>query len=130
MDYELTFDCIMHGIDSINNRYQHIANKYNLSFNSIKIIELLFKKELTQTNICTELKLAKSTIHSAILLLEKEGIIEYVDINNKEKNIILTKKGLSLAKDINKDILEMKKDIIERINKDDLNHIINAFFKL
>lgn len=79
----------------VNASYAVIAQKYNMSYNTLMIIYILDDCDhVTQKDICEKMYLSKSTVNGLLKDLKSRGYVELVQgRNKKEKYIVFTEEG-------------------------------------
>lgn len=111
--------------------YHKISVHYNLSDSSFWILYTLYenKQGYTQKEICSDWYFSKQTINSSIKDLENKKYIElkYENNNKKNKKICLTELGLEIAKNTVKKVIEAENRAFSKINKKELDKVINFF---
>lgn len=113
--------------------YHKVALHYNLSDSSFWILYTLYENRqgCTQKQICSEWSFSKQTINSAIKdLIKKQYIVlDHENDNRKSKTVYLTSKGLDVAKNTVKKIIEIENTAFSKVDKKDYDFVIN-FFKV
>lgn len=96
--------------------YHEIAVKLNLSNSAFSIFYTIYEMEGScfQKDICDLFYMSKQTIHSCIKKLEKEG---YLFRKENDKHIYLTPKGEEFVKQKIAPILELEKNIFEKMTE-------------
>lgn len=111
--------------------YHKIAVHYKLSDSSFWILYVLYEKKegCTQKEICADWCYSKQTINTAIKDLEKKEYISlnYEDSNRKYKKICLTPKGLEIAENTVKKVMEVENIAFSKIDKKEFDRVINFF---
>lgn len=89
-------------IQEMNRTYEAYAKKYNLSYTTMQIINLINEVEdCTQKKICDLTFLPKQTVNSIVTSLYKDELIDLVvnPDNRRSKTITFTPKGETFVQD-------------------------------
>lgn len=107
----------MESVQEINSSYNLIAQKYNLSYNTLIALYIIHDYEnVTQKMICDKLFFSKSTVHSIIIDLQKKDYIKLIQgNNNKEKYIIFTENGFEFISYIIRDTEQFENEVMVSI---------------
>lgn len=94
MDYAQQLRQINYAYNATNAVYGKLAQRYGLNYNSLMLLYALDEGYHTQKELCEQLQLSKSTVHSILFDFIKKGYM-YLDegANRKEKTIMLTEAG-------------------------------------
>lgn len=115
----------------IDDLYHRAAIYYNLSDSAFWILYTLYqnKQGCTQKEICSDWYFSKQTINSAIKELEKKEYISlnYESNNRKSKRIVLTPKGIEIAKNTVGKIIEAENIAFSKTNEKELDKVIEFF---
>lgn len=86
------------------------------------LAELWHEDGINQKDLSMSLYKSKSTINKMLLALEKDGLIERVDVESDKryKKIFLTTAGRSFKKAIEKESGEMEKKLRKKFNKEQI----------
>lgn len=113
--------------------YHLIANKRNLSDSAFWILYEIRLSDcpITQSMLCKHIFFPKQTINSSLKSLEEEGILSLASSSDNKKNklIILTPKGLALAKEIIDDVIAAELFALETIDENELEVFLGTFKK-
>lgn len=114
MEYKSAMVRYMESVQEINSSYNLIAQKYNLSYNTLIALYIIHDYEnVTQKMICDKLLFSKSTVHSIIVDLQKKNYIKLIQgNNNKEKYIIFTENGLEFISSIISDTEQFENEVM------------------
>lgn len=117
-------------LNEMDHVYELYAKKYNLSYTSLQIINLITEIEnCTQKKICEVSFLPKQTVNSIIKGLNKQGIVQLtIDPNNKRSKIIsFTKYGLEFSNTLIPTIKNSEIYSINQLNENDRYKMIHNF---
>ncbi len=91
--------------DVVDKVYLKIASENGLSYNALMMLYMVEEDEkLTQRKVCDELHLPKSSVHSIIYELIKQGFLELTEGGNrKEKYITATQEGQDFIQKISEE---------------------------
>lgn len=121
------FNSILKENDEI---YRDIAKAFGMSDCTFWILYSIRENEnpLTQSEICSLLFQAKQTVNSALKKMESDGYIElaYND-NRRSKQILLTKKGIELAKKTVDIIIMCENEALEGLTEQEHKTFIMLF---
>ncbi len=113
--------------------YHLIANKHNISDSAFWILyEIrLNDSPLTQSKLCKSVFLPKQTINSSLKILEEGDILSLVSSTDNKKNklIILTPKGVSLAEKIIDDVIKAELKTLDTIDENELAIFLKVYHK-
>lgn len=117
MNYRETMARLNAALNKIDLAYETIAKKHGLTFNALMIIYLMDKAEnLTQKQICDELHLPKSTVHSISLDFIKKGHVSLIEgSNKKEKFITVTSAGKQYFRKILEETETVEKNVLDTL---------------
>ncbi|EKF51158.1 MarR family winged helix-turn-helix transcriptional regulator [Lactococcus garvieae] len=115
-------------LGKVDTAYALVAQRYNLTFNGLMTLYIVDEKnEVTQKEISDTLFLPKSTVHSLLLKLQKQEILELTKGKNaKEKFIIFTDKGREVFEEIQgqTDLFETR--VIEEFGLDNAQKFLES----
>lgn len=105
---------IMVATNKIDGIYYMFAKSHNQNLNTLAFIYAISDgKPHSQKSICDEWLIPKTTINSIVKSMLKNGYIEFCpEHHGKEKNIILTKSGISFANELLSDIYDAEQEAI------------------
>ncbi len=118
-----------HQLQEMNHVYELYAKKYNLSYTTLQVINLITELDpCTQQKICEASFLPKQTVNSIITNLNKQEMLDLViDPNNRRsKQIIFTNKGLEFTHSIIPQIREAELFAMEQLNEEQRQLMINS----
>ena len=94
-------------------------------------LSMIYEGITTQHAICDQLSLSRQTINSAFKQLKKRGFIylEAVDNNLREKQVYLTKKGITFVEEQIGYIHKLEEAVWDTMNKEEKNQIIKLLYK-
>jgi len=92
-----------------------VAHEYNLTFNGLMTLYIIDESDtVTQKEISEILFLPKSTVHSLLLKLQKQDILELIKgKNEKEKFIVFTPNGRKVFEEIQEQTDIFETQVIE-----------------
>ena len=95
--------------------YALVAHEYNLTFNGLMTLYIIDESDtVTQKEISEILFLPKSTVHSLLLKLQKQDILELIKgKNEKEKFIVFTPNGRKVFEEIQEQTDIFETQVIE-----------------
>ncbi|NHI67856.1 MarR family winged helix-turn-helix transcriptional regulator [Lactococcus formosensis] len=95
--------------------YAFVAHEYNLTFNGLMTLYIIDESDtVTQKEISEILFLPKSTVHSLLLKLQKQDILELIKgKNEKEKFIVFTPNGRKVFEEIQEQTDIFETQVIE-----------------
>ncbi|USJ19975.1 MarR family winged helix-turn-helix transcriptional regulator [Lactococcus formosensis] len=95
--------------------YALVAHEYNLTFNGLMTLYIIDESDtVTQKEISEILFLPKSTVHSLLLKLQKQDILELIKgKNEKEKFIVFTPNGRKIFEEIQEQTDIFETQVIE-----------------
>ena len=99
-----------------------------LTHQQIIVIKLLaHNKELTISDLCEQMSLAKGTVSGIVTRLEQNNFIEKFKKEDDKRNTYLrfTKKGLDFALDFKEKIQHSFDNIFENCTDDELNDLVS-----
>lgn len=111
-----------------DNLYHLYAIKNNMSDSNFIVLYSLYIYEegLTQMDICLEWNINKQTINSTIKDLREKGYVDLVNIDGKNKKIVLTSKGKEKTSCI-EEIVKIENNIACKTNSEEFNKLINFY---
>ena len=117
MDYRETMFRLNTALNKIDLAYESIAKRHGLTFNSLMVIYLINNaKDITQKQICEELHLPKSTVHSILLDFIKQDYTNLIEGNNKkEKRIVITQAGYKYFGKILEETYSVEKNVLDAL---------------
>ena len=117
MNYRETMSRLNAALQNIDAAYAVIAKKHGLTFNALMMFYLIDdSKSITQKQVCDELHLPKSTVHSILLDFVKRDYVMLIDGNNKkEKFIIVTPVGDGFFREILDETRLMEKNVLDAL---------------
>jgi Transcriptional regulators len=117
MNYRKTMSRLNAALNKIDLAYETIAKKHGLTFNSLMVIYLIDSAEnITQKQICEELHLPKSTVHSILLDFIKQDYTKLVEgSNKKEKFIVVTATGNLHFREILEETHAVEKTVLDAL---------------
>jgi DNA-binding MarR family transcriptional regulator len=120
MNHRDTMARLNAALSKIDLAYETIAKKHGLTFNSLMMIYLMDKSEnITQKQICDELHLPKSTVHSILLDFIKQGYATLVEgSNKKEKFIAVTATGRSYFRGVLEKTESIEKNVLDALGEE------------
>ncbi len=95
--------------------YALVVHEYNLTFNGLMTLYIIDESDtVTQKEISEILFLPKSTVHSLLLKLQKQDILELIKgKNEKEKFIVFTPNGRKVFEEIQEQTDIFETQVIE-----------------
>ncbi len=90
-------------LKQINGIYGDYAKSVGLSYTSLQTFHLVsLTTDCTQKHICETLLLPKQTVNSIVMLFQKQGLVEMLELpeDRRHKAICLTAKGKEYAAQI------------------------------
>lgn len=95
--------------------YALVAHEYNLTFNGLMTLYIIDESDtVTQKEISEILFLPKSTVHSLLLKLQKQDILQLTKgKNEKEKFIVFTPNGRKVFEEIQEQTDIFETQVIE-----------------
>lgn len=95
--------------------YALVAHEYNLTFNGLMTLYIIDESDtVTQKEISEILFLPKSTVHSLLLKLQKQDILELIKgKNEKEKFIVFTPNGRKVFEELQEQTDIFETQVIE-----------------
>lgn len=111
-----------------DNLYHLYALKNNISDSTFIVLYSLYNYEegLTQMDICVEWNISKQTINSTIKDLKDKEYIDLINIDGKNKKIVLTTKGKEKTKCI-EEIVKIENSIASKTNEEEFNKLISFY---
>lgn len=128
MHYREIMSRLNAALNSIDLVYATIAKKHNLTFNALMILYLIDEsKDITQKQICDELYLPKSTVHSILLdFIKRDFVTLREGKNKKEKIIVLTQDGKQYFSTILEDTQQIEKNVLDTLGEDSCAFLIET----
>ncbi len=118
-------------IKEIYSKSMHIVEKNlkdsNLTHQQIIVIKLIaHNKEMTISEICDEMSLAKGTVSGIVTRLEEYGYLEKVKYPDDKRNtyVRFSSKGLEFAKNFRAIIQESFDNIFKDCSKEELDELV------
>lgn len=101
-------------LGKIHASYVVVAQKYDMTYNSMLLLYMIHEQEnITQKQVCDSMCLSKSTVHGALQDIVKRGYVSVVQgRNKKEKYIVMTAEGLTLAKNMQADVRRIEERVV------------------
>lgn len=120
MNYRETMSRLNAALKNIDLVYAIIAKRHRLTFNALMMFYLIDESEnITQKQICDELYLPKSTVHSILLEFMKRGYVDLVEgRNKKEKFIEVTETGKQFFAKILAETQKVEKNVLDALGKE------------
>lgn len=120
MNYREIMSRLNVALNNVDLVYSIIAKRHGLTFNSLMMFYLIDEaKNITQKQICDELYLPKSTVHSILLDLIKRDYVTLVEGNNKkEKFIIVTATGKQYFSKILEETRSIEKNVLDALGEE------------
>ena len=117
MDYRKTMNRLNSALGKIDVAYEVIAKKYGLTYNALMMVYLIDQTEnITQKQICDELHLPKSTVHSILSDFIKQGYANLTGGNNKkEKFVIITESGKHYFSNLLEETQSLEKNVLDTL---------------
>lgn len=112
--------------------YRSLCKRLRLSTCTFWILYTLREEHnrITQTEICEILHEPKQTVNSALKSLESEGYITLSYIQNRRsKCVILTEKGLSLARDTVDSVMLAEQNALLALSEQERTMFLSLFRK-
>lgn len=116
-------------LNEMDHTYELYAKRYNLSYTSLQIINLIAEiEDCTQKKICEVSFLPKQTVNSIIKKLNKQDIVQLtIDPNNKRSKIIsFSEHGLEFSNKLIPTIKNSEIYSIEQLNKKERYNMIHS----
>ena len=120
------------GMAAVEERYVSIADAHNITYNQLMIIYILMESDkVTQMDICLAMHLPKSTVHSIVVLMQKDGLISLQEgSNGKEKYVVTTERGKKQFQVIFDDVRRMEMELIDAIPEEDLSYLMRIIDRI
>ena len=120
MNYRKTMSRLNTALSCIDAAYETIAKKHGLTFNALMMFYLITESEnMTQKQVCNELHLQKSTVHSILMELVKRSLVTLVESGNKkEKYIAVTKAGALYFQNVLEDTQQMEQNVLDALGEE------------
>lgn len=120
MNYREIMSRLNAALNNVDLVYSIIAKRHGLTFNSLMMFYLIDEAEhITQKQICDELYLPKSTVHSILLDLMKRDYVTLIEGNNKkEKFIIVTEAGNQYFSKILEETRSIEKNVLDALGEE------------
>ena len=120
------------GMAIVEERYESVAAAHNVTYNQLMIIYILMEdNNVTQMDICKAMHLPKSTVHSIVLSMQKDGLITLQKGNNgKEKYVVVTESGKNQFQTIFADVRKMEIDLLETLSEEDISRLMRIIDKV
>ena len=120
------------GMALLEEKYESIAAAHNITYNRLMIIYILMEDEqVTQMDICQAMHLPKSTVHSIVVSMQKDGLIVLQEgSNGKEKYVVTTERGREQFQTIYDDVRGMEIELLDSIPEADLQHLLRIIDKI
>lgn len=111
---------------TIDTAYEKIAKNHGITFNSLMLLYTLRENEnVTQSQVCKQLLLPKSTVHSILQkFIKEQSITLTTGDNKKEKIIVVTEIGKERFKSIYKDINTFEENLLHGLGTDNCNNLL------
>ena len=109
-------------IQEMNRTYEAYAKKYNLSYTTLQLINLINEVEdCTQKKICELTFLPKQTVNSIITSLYKDELIDLIlnPTNRRSKTIIFTPKGQTFVQNALPKVREAEISAMESLTEEE-----------
>lgn len=109
--------------------YRMAAKKLGLSEGTFWILYTLREanREMTQSEVCHAMHEPKQTVNSALKKLERDGIIELLEMKDKRsKRLHLTEKGEEFARETVDKVIAAEQHALEDMKEEE----VDAFFEL
>lgn len=109
--------------------YRMAAKKLGLSEGTFWILYTLREanREMTQSEVCHAMYEPKQTVNSALKKLERDGIIELLEMKDKRsKRLHLTEKGEGLARETVDKVIVAEQHALADMKEEE----VDAFFEL
>lgn len=116
-------------LNEMDHVYELYAKKYNLSYTSLQIINLITEiEDCTQKKICEVSFLPKQTVNSIVKNLIQQGIVKLIiDSNNKRSKIIVfTEYGLEFSNKLIPAIKNSEIFALEQLSKKERYTMIHS----
>lgn len=116
-------------LQEMNRTYEAYAKKYNFSYTTMQIINLINEVEdCTQKKICELTFLPKQTVNSIITALYKEELIDLIvnPTNRRLKTIIFTNKGQELVQEALPKVREAELSAMESLTEEERNTMLKG----
>ena len=131
LELQLTlFDQLLKQMDDL---YHQFAKHTGLSDTAFWIIYTIKDEEETyiQRDLCTMWSYSKQTVNSALKKLEEQKVIELIAVkgNKKDKRVILTPYGETIAKEKVLPINQLEKDAFNKLTKNERMQLVKLFQK-
>ncbi len=116
-----------HLIGELDAAYHEASLKLGLSDSISKILYTICNcgTSCPLNEISRQTGLSRQTVNSAIRNLESEEIIYLKNVNGKAKEVYLTEKGLSAARNTAMKIIAMENDILASWTKEEVQNYLN-----
>ena len=120
MDYRKTMNRLNTALGKIDATYEVIAKKHGMTYNSLMMVYLMDETEnVTQKQICDELHLPKSTVHSILLDFIRQGYVILTEGNNKkEKFINTTESGKCYFSNLLEETQVLEKNVLDALGSE------------
>ena len=117
MDYRKIMNRLNAALGKIDAAYEAIAKKYDMTYNALMMVYLMEEtKNITQKQICDELHLPKSTVHSILLDFIQQGYVSLTEGNNKkEKFINITESGMCFFSNVFEKTQALEKNVLDAL---------------
>ncbi|WP_160673798.1 MarR family transcriptional regulator [Clostridium sp. C8-1-8] len=120
----------------INRRIGSEASKFGITGSQGRILGFLYheskNRDIFQKDLEEELNIRRSSVTSILQLMEKDGYIKRVSVEEdaRLKKIVLTEKGLEIQENVYNFILKFEKSLRDELNDDEAEILIGLLNRL
>lgn len=123
------YRCIFNGLyKECEDLYRCSAKFLNISVCAMWVLSVLVEQEkpLTQRRLCEQLSQPKQTINSTIANLEKQELVHLLPVsgNRKEKQVMLTEKGIQYANQKIKPFINAEQELFIEMGEKDCDEYL------
>lgn len=116
--------------EAVNSTYEEYARELGVSYSFLHVLCELYNSDsvMTQRRICEVCHLPKTTVNAIITGLMKQGhvLLKELKEDRRQKQIVLTKKGLNYASPIMEHMQESELKAFECIDEETIQYMING----
>lgn len=119
MDTRKTMDMLNGLLETVEACYMTIARKNNLTYNALMLLLMLdYYDNVTQKQVCDELYMPKSSVHSMLSdLIDREYLELTAGGNKKEKYIVPTAAGKAFIKKVVSETEQMENGTLQAVSE-------------
>lgn len=118
MNTRKTMDTLNELLETVESCYMTVARENNLTYNALMLMLMVdYYDKLTQKQVCDELFLPKSSVHSMLSDLIARGYLKLTaGGNKKEKYIVPTDSGAKFIKKVVSETEQMENGALKSIS--------------